>query len=288
MRKLLCASLMLLVLVSLVFGQTKFDWNDTASACKLMSIVEGFQTKGWREYVADEWGCATPYIKIEKTPQILGNNIAYYVVGSKASVRELKLVLNVNNKEESREAHQILMLSSKVLFKLALGSTLPAEIETAITNGETKQWNLSEAKVSLVKDVWPTGKGYGVKLSITPAAKSLAASLNSALTDSATEEIRAAIKRVRELSTAASGLSFIEYRTRVADLQAKVEEATRTLPDGAAKQHLSKAVADHLFAVLMWELGLKGGGLKAADYQKVTEAWEHAKQEANAAEKEFK
>ena len=87
-------------------------------------------------------------------------HVAYYVEGDSQNAAELELVLNVNVAQESKKAHSILLNYSEELAKKALGTSLPKAVRDAISSGKAGQWTVEKSKVELMRDNWPTGKGY--------------------------------------------------------------------------------------------------------------------------------
>jgi anti-sigma factor RsiW len=93
----------------------------------------------------------------------LKNNLAYYVDGDAERAHELRLKLNVNQRQEAKQAQQALMRATKALTQQAFNTSLPKAAEQAIAADKPWRGTLKAATLELVREDWPTGKGYGLK-----------------------------------------------------------------------------------------------------------------------------
>lgn len=94
------------------------------------------------------------------------NNLAYYVTGDQHAAKELKLVLNVNDRDNAEDGHRALAIASGFLTKAALGTYLMEEVYKALVAGRADRWKAGKNKIEIVRDDWETGKGYEVKFII--------------------------------------------------------------------------------------------------------------------------
>ncbi len=94
------------------------------------------------------------------------NNLAYYVTGAGSSASEVKLVLNFNQPSHSAAGSAALLAASKKLSQRALGARLPDSVAKLIKKGEGGSESVGSGTVEVVRDDWPTGKGYEVKVII--------------------------------------------------------------------------------------------------------------------------
>lgn len=131
-------------------------------ACSYLNGT-GIHTRGYKD-LGGQWGCSSPYFEMGGPP--IPNNVAYYVSGTSNQATQLKLVLNVNSRAEEASARQSFFLYANALFKKALGIKLPKKLETAIEGGKPATWSKDKAQVKLIRNDWPTGKGYSLKLMI--------------------------------------------------------------------------------------------------------------------------
>jgi len=133
-------------------------------ACDYLTNIE-LSTRGWKNYYDDVYGCSSPY-KEFGSGYPLKNNLAYYVDGTATTVTQLELVVNVNNRDEAIKAHRELLKASKVLTKKFLNKTLPNTIDKAIKNGNNMSSKIANANIEVIRNNWPTGKGYELKVII--------------------------------------------------------------------------------------------------------------------------
>lgn len=155
--------LLLLALLLPLGAFADYENRSINYACNYLKDM-GFNTRSYKEIYDNNYQCVTNYIEIgSETYNKMANNIVYYASGNQHSVKELKLVTNINQKDKSSEAINATLAASKTLTKIALGINLPDEIATAILN--PKNLTIAHGKVSLQVSYinWPTGKGFEVK-----------------------------------------------------------------------------------------------------------------------------
>ena len=140
-----------------------------STACEYLANI-GLSTRGWKNYYDNVCGCSSPYKELGSSgpawAPALKNNLAYYVEGTATTVRELKLVINVNYRAEAKKAHAQLLKAAEVLVMKSLNQPLPANIRDTIIKGKNVSSKISDATVEIVHDDWPTGKGYSIKVTI--------------------------------------------------------------------------------------------------------------------------
>ncbi|HEY9283221.1 MAG TPA: DUF4339 domain-containing protein [Pyrinomonadaceae bacterium] len=129
------------------------------NACMFLSHISGLQTRGYKDLFEGEYSCSSGYKNIGGG-SLLSNNIAFYANGSANVVNELKLVLNVHQRQDAKDAHRVLASYSEELTMKALSISLPGEVKNTISSGRTGQWSLGGAKAEVKRDDWPTGRGY--------------------------------------------------------------------------------------------------------------------------------
>jgi hypothetical protein len=124
----------------------------------------GFVTRGWKRYIEQEFGCTSDPKQIG-TGSPLANNLTYYAEGNSSSAaKQVKLVLNVNNRASAALAHEELSKAAAALSPKATGATLPQPVVDAIKSGARASQRVGTATVEVAKSEWPTGKGYDVKV----------------------------------------------------------------------------------------------------------------------------
>lgn len=132
-----------------------------AKVCSLLSDA-GLKGRKWVDDYGDgSAGCASDYKDIG-TSNDLANNLAYYVTGVSRYVMEVKLVLNYHQPRQSSKATAALLAASKKLSERALGASLPDSAVTLIKRGEQGTVKVGSGVVEVVREDWPTGKGYEV------------------------------------------------------------------------------------------------------------------------------
>lgn len=136
--------------------------SNSTDACMALREV-GLHTTGWKDRGDSEFSCITPYKDIG-TGFPLANNLAYYAEGNSRSVQLVKLVLNVNQREQARVAHKKLLSAASLLSAKATGKELPKNIQDAIAKGISASQKLGPSSIQVHRINWPTGRGYEVKV----------------------------------------------------------------------------------------------------------------------------
>lgn len=135
-----------------------------AKACALLAD-SGLKGRKWVDDYGDgSAGCASDYKDIGPSGSGLANNIAYYVIGVNQYVMEAKLVLNYNQPSKSAPATKALLSAAQKLSQRALGVPLPNSVAELITQGESGSEKVGKGAVQVVREEWPTGKGYEVQV----------------------------------------------------------------------------------------------------------------------------
>ena len=82
----------------------------------------------------NEWFSSSNYVEVGEG--VFKNNIAYYVEGNSFAASTLKLILNMNNADEERNALLCFQKYALELYNKAFKSALSKDFEFAILNGE--------------------------------------------------------------------------------------------------------------------------------------------------------
>lgn len=170
MRPILLIALCLVS--SLATGQSvaQKDWHSPDVACSLLADIPGMQTRGWKndpDYKPENYWCACFYKEIGKSTLFsIKNNLAYYVDGDRNTAKQLKLVLNVNNRDDAETAHGALAAASGILTKRALNADLSDEVLLALLAGRAGKWKAGKNQIEVFREDWDNGKGYEVKFFI--------------------------------------------------------------------------------------------------------------------------
>jgi hypothetical protein len=156
------AGLFLLFLFMTPFtSSAEYGNSNPSEACSFMRAM-GMATRGYKNPDNMGYFCSSPYKELG-TGFPLANNIAYYAEGNAQKVTKLKLVLNVNSKQEAKPAHIELANSAEALLKKALNVALPKQAKEAILTGSNGKWKVGNSDISVTRIEWPTGKGYEIK-----------------------------------------------------------------------------------------------------------------------------
>lgn len=130
--------------------------------CKLASEI-GLKTGGWKNHYDQEFGCSSPYKDIGFASH-LSNNLAFYAEGNSSSVNLVKLVLNINLPSDTSSANRELQKAVTVLIPKLTGDKASPSLLKAIRQEKSTSMKIGLSKVEIVKDSWPTGKGYEIKV----------------------------------------------------------------------------------------------------------------------------
>lgn len=128
---------------------------------------EEIKTGYYHSIAPDEWFASSSLIEIGN--DLFRNNISYYVEGNETTAKLLKLILNVNQRENAEIAHVKLLSSVKVLLKAALGLDATREIGAAIINGKNMKLKHESFEFTVEKNDWPQNSigGYDIKIIIS-------------------------------------------------------------------------------------------------------------------------
>jgi hypothetical protein len=126
----------------------------------------GLNTRGWKNQYDDVYFCASDYKEIGSgfSRFSLPNNLAFYAEGKRSTVSQVKLVLNVNNRASADSAHKELWKAAEVLCVKVVGMELPRTLKQAIQSGRKRSARVGPSKVEVIRENWPTGKGYEVQV----------------------------------------------------------------------------------------------------------------------------
>lgn len=151
-----------------VFAFTSFQaaaelkFTGPSDVCNLLTN-SGLKGRKWIDYGDGTSGCASDYKDIG-SGWPLDNNLAFYATGAGQAVKKVKLVMNANNPASASSAIKQLGQVSAILSTKLLGARLPDDIKAAISKGAPKSAILGSGSVEVVKDVWPTGRGYEIQV----------------------------------------------------------------------------------------------------------------------------
>lgn len=151
----------LFLLISIIFfplcvSAESNSFNAPQKLCSTLSSI-GLDAKSWQESNSfpGEYSCITSYVTIGSAGNNgLENNIAYYVDGTTAaSVDTVKLVVNINNRDEEVVAKSRLKMAIEELFK-TVDYPIPAGLMKAISANKNykKKVSFGEVTYEVVKN----------------------------------------------------------------------------------------------------------------------------------------
>jgi len=157
-------SLMVLVFIPVSIANADLKFGEPQEVCSYMKEL-GLATPGWKNYYENSFGCSSPYKKLgSELP--LANNLAYYAEGDRAAVTQVRLVLNVNDLKLANAAHDELLKAAEALSIKATGEKMPQALKDAIKAGKQATAKIGSASVDVVRENWPSNKGYDIKIII--------------------------------------------------------------------------------------------------------------------------
>jgi hypothetical protein len=139
--------------------------NSKITEVKEYLKAEGYATKQWIDMGGGYYGCCSDYVKIG-FDEILANNIAYYINGNETKATEINITLNVNLPAKAKDAHAEFLRVAQALYLKATGKKLEDKLVEAITKGSSAEVDAESYTTKLVRDDWPSGRGYSLKFLI--------------------------------------------------------------------------------------------------------------------------
>ncbi|XAH23772.1 hypothetical protein AAFF27_00880 [Xylophilus sp. GW821-FHT01B05] len=126
--------------------------------------------------VNDIPGCSSPPKPVTPTANTVGlrNTLAFYALGNfdkPERLDDITLMLNVNTPSEAKTAYPHLQHAASELAAKLLGkNAVPADLETAVTNGGTRRWRVKTWAIEVKRTDWrPNSNGHQVTVRFKPA-----------------------------------------------------------------------------------------------------------------------
>lgn len=125
--------------------------SNPSEVCELLGDI-GMQSRGWKAVYDQEYACMSAYKDVNGSDSI-PNNIAFYAEGDSSRVKQVKLVLNVNNPRGAVADHAALLKAANHLSVKLSGGALPLLVQGAIRAGTpvSKKEGRQEITVSTEK-----------------------------------------------------------------------------------------------------------------------------------------
>lgn len=119
-------------------------------------------------YKKNEWAASSNLIDLSEWENTAPNNIAYYLTGDETSIKSLKLVLNINDLKNHKNAESKYLAACKELLEKVLNKDLPENWIKQLEKLEGFNSSIKTIHVQLSKDYFiPKTNGYSLKLLIT-------------------------------------------------------------------------------------------------------------------------
>ena len=130
------------------------DAEDGWSPFKADKFLEahGLKTAQYKNIYDDVWHMSSPYLDIGD--EILPNNIAYYVEGTRDVANTLTLKLNVNEPNRAEESQRLFEDIASELFEKATSATLPEAIKNAINKTESSVTSMDGISIMCQINEW--------------------------------------------------------------------------------------------------------------------------------------
>ncbi|HEN9572557.1 hypothetical protein ACG9XX_15100 [Acinetobacter baumannii] len=137
-----------------------------SEACSMLNLPG---MTSWKDTMGEgTYRCISSYIDISPDPQNgeNPNNLAYYVEGTESSIKELKVVLNVNDSKYKKSAETEFIKMSESIYKEVANQELPSVLKNAIKNKTNKQTTVKNLSLDIETDKWENGAGYSQRFYI--------------------------------------------------------------------------------------------------------------------------
>lgn len=126
-------------------------------------LSENLKTSDYHRTYSDEWWAGSPYLDINKE-SLFSSNIAYYISGDEQAVKRLKLVLNVNNNEDSEMAEGRFLQVCEKLLLLSVVDTTP---EFLLHHNDNVDLVINGKRIRLYKEPYRNTSRGGYSLTLT-------------------------------------------------------------------------------------------------------------------------
>lgn len=119
-------------------------------------------------------GCFASRLTTVTEGAITPNEVDYTVVGTQSAVAEIVITaenFNVNGADEERFVlFRAGMAADSVVARVA-NDSLARIVSRAFQRGEEGRWKGASIQAVITRDPYPTGKGYDLRLRLTPTAE---------------------------------------------------------------------------------------------------------------------
>jgi hypothetical protein len=145
-----------------------FESGWSPYTAKYFLKIEGIVTSDYHRTRggSDKWYSDSPYMNIGEG--LISNNIVYYVEGNETTATTLRIVMNVNYPEDSKDVKSKFLGVCRLLFINALGQEMPSNLEEQINSEAEIDTKYKDKSIKLLKELRPGDRfgAYNVKFII--------------------------------------------------------------------------------------------------------------------------
>jgi hypothetical protein len=139
-------------------------WRSPDVACGYLEEA-GLKTRGYKQVVAEDYGCGTSYIEFgPPNSKGLRNTISYRASGSSKAIELIALELNVNDISQEKAAIEEFQKYAALLFKKLTGQEPGEDISRTIKPGEKRELIVNGVRFELSATSMAKGSGYELDL----------------------------------------------------------------------------------------------------------------------------
>jgi hypothetical protein len=120
---------------------------------------ENLKTSDYHRIYDNEWWASSTYLTINEE-SLFSSKIAYYISGDEQAVKRLKLVLNVNNNEDSEVAEARFHQVCEALFLSSIGDA-PSKVLERISHDEDAKMEFNGRQIRLCKEAFVNSSRRG-------------------------------------------------------------------------------------------------------------------------------
>ncbi|MCJ2165836.1 MULTISPECIES: hypothetical protein [unclassified Pseudodesulfovibrio] len=144
----------------------KDGWNHSVARQFLNEFK--FHMNDYTNYYEDEWGATSDLVDVNN--EILPDRVGYYIDGNKIAATQLKLILNVQDGDNSKDSDLIFMNLCNALLQIATHSHLSNKIEEAISSHLNDNETIDFYKITINFERFYSDSGYTIKFIINLTA----------------------------------------------------------------------------------------------------------------------
>ncbi len=156
---------LLFVLLSITISGCQSDAKFPPSEAQNY-LRDTLSTRGYKSPDGDFYFASSDYLELGSKGLGLRNNLAYYVLGDRRQVKELRLVLTIHDASRLDESRQLFLKTASQLVTRALGMNVSEETQKMLISGEGFQYESDGAIIKSRSE--NSGKAYITRFTIRP------------------------------------------------------------------------------------------------------------------------